>query len=123
LLTFGALAVYFRASQPVFQTGWFIETLATQALVMLTLRTKIVPSFKSRPSNWIITSAILLVVVSIALAIGPFANIFGFAPLPLGFWIFLIVVIVANYFMNELTKISFYGRRVAFNKELKLSER
>jgi hypothetical protein len=63
------------------------------------------------------------VIVSIALAIGPLANVFGFAPLPLGFWIFLIVVIVANYFMNELTKIRFYGARVAFNKELKLSER
>ena len=50
LLTFWALRSVFHASETLFQTGWFVESLTTQALVLLVIRTSANP-LKSRPSR------------------------------------------------------------------------
>ena len=51
-LTFFVLLRYFHASEPLFHTGWFVESLATQTLVLFVIRTMGNP-FRSRPSRWL----------------------------------------------------------------------
>jgi Mg2+-importing ATPase len=87
-LTFYVLLHFFHASQPEFHTGWFVESLATQTLVIFVIRTTGNP-FKSRPSLPLAITTILIVGAGIFLPYSPFSRLFGFVPLPAPFFIFL----------------------------------
>jgi Mg2+-importing ATPase len=94
-LTFGALLWLFRASEPLFQSGWFVESLATQTLVIFVIRTAGNP-LSSRPSAALTATTIAVVLGAILLPFSPLAPVLGFVPLPMSFFLFLIVA-VATY--------------------------
>ena len=90
-----------------FRTGWFVESIATQTLVIYVIRTRRVPFFKSRPSL-----SMLLVPTGAALvgAILPYtglAHLLGFTPLPTRFFLLLFVMVVVYLLLVELAKTRF----------------
>lgn len=110
-LTFGLLLYVFKASIPLFQTGWFIESLVTQTLIIFSIRTRVQPFYKSKPSQALFWGAISILIFSLIVPfITPLANIFGFVPPPAQFYLILIVFVLAYFTLVEKTKSWFYSR-------------
>jgi Mg2+-importing ATPase len=80
-LTFGALLFVFHANQQLFHTGWFVESLATQTLVVFVIRTAGNP-LKSRPSRGLIAAVLAVVAVAFVLPYTPLGTLIGFIPMP-----------------------------------------
>lgn len=81
-LTFGVMLWLFHATAPLFQTGWFVESLATQVLVVFIIRTNRVPFYKSRPSKWLTITCLSVVAIGLLLPLSPFSSSLGFQALP-----------------------------------------
>jgi Mg2+-importing ATPase len=103
LWTFYALLHFFHAGEVLFHTGWFVESLATQALVLFVIRTPKSP-LSSRPSLPLALTAIAAVAVGIALPYSPLAHTLGFAPLPASYFAFLGATTLAYLLLVELAK-------------------
>lgn len=88
-LTFYALLKIFRSSEELFHTGWFVESLATQTLVIFVIRTSGNP-FRSRPSAALAATTLAVVLTAIALPYTPLAAPLGFTPPPAAFLLFLL---------------------------------
>jgi Mg2+-importing ATPase len=88
LLTFGVLLRVFLADEALFHTGWFVESLATQVLVIFVIRTARRP-WASRPSLALTSTALAVVAAGAVLPFTPLAALLGFVPLPPGFFLFL----------------------------------
>ena len=85
-LTFAVMLRIFHAGSHLFQSGWFVESLTTQTLVIFVIRTRRVPFFKSRPSLPLLIATLACAATGVALPfIGPLAHLFGFHSLPLSF--------------------------------------
>ncbi|HEX9057227.1 MAG TPA: magnesium-translocating P-type ATPase [Ktedonobacterales bacterium] len=102
-LTFWAMLNLFHASQPLFHTGWFVESLATQTLVVLVIRTMGNP-LKSRPSVLLLIAVVVTVLLGLVLPYSPLAGPLGFVPLPPGFFLFLILATAAYLLLVEVVK-------------------
>ena len=102
-LTFFVLLHYFHAGETEFHTGWFVESLATQTLVLFIIRTMGNP-LKSRPSVPLAITTILIVIVGIALPYSPLATQLGFTPLPAPFFAFLAISTVTYLALVEVAK-------------------
>jgi hypothetical protein len=95
---------------PLFQTGWFIESLCSQTLVVLIIRTRKVPFFKSKPSKYL--TIMLLTVISFAIIIPytPVGAFFGFVPPPPLYYLILAGILGAYALLAEAVKRWFYKR-------------
>jgi P-type Mg2+ transporter len=102
-LTFGAMLWLFQASEPLFHTGWFVESLATQTLVLFVIRTAGNP-LRSRPSVPLALTTVLIVLLGSLLPYSPLAGTLGFIPLPPAFFLFLSGVIGTYLLLVELVK-------------------
>jgi P-type Mg2+ transporter len=94
LLTFGVLLLL-NASVALFQTGWFIESIATQVLVIFVIRTRRDP-FRSRPHPLLVATSLGVLAVALALPFTPVGTLVGFVPPPPAFFAVL-VILVAVY--------------------------
>ena len=81
MLTFGTLLAVFAASAAVFRTAWFVESLLTELIIALVVRTRR-PFFKSRPGSLLLWSTLALVPTALAIPYLPFVDFLGFVPLP-----------------------------------------
>ncbi len=102
-LTFYVLLHYFRASEAQFHTGWFVESLATQTLVLFVIRTAKNP-FRSRPSGPLIATCLAAVAVGIYLPFSPLAGMLGFTPLPAAYFGFVAVATGVYLLLVEAAK-------------------
>jgi P-type Mg2+ transporter len=107
-LTFWIMLDLLHAGHAEFRTGWFVESIATQTLVVYVIRTRRIPFLKSRPSL-----PMLLVPTAAALAgaILPYtglAHLLGFTPLPVTFFLLLLGLIAVYLLLVELAKTRFY---------------
>jgi Mg2+-importing ATPase len=102
-LTFFVLIRVFGFGAAAFHTGWFIESLATQTLVLLVIRTAARP-WRDRPSLPLITTMLAVLGTGIALPFTGAADLLGFQPLPAGYFAFLAVVVAAYLGIVELVK-------------------
>ena len=107
-LTFWIMLALLHAGHTEFRTGWFVESIATQTLVVYVIRTRRIPFFRSRPSL-----PMLLVPTGAALAgaILPYtglAHLLGFTPLPTAFFLLLFGLVVVYLLLVELAKTRFY---------------
>jgi Mg2+-importing ATPase len=102
-LTFYVLLRFFSAAQPFFQTGWFVESLATQTLVIYVIRTVGNP-FESRPSRPLVISTLLVVAVGALLPLSGLAPPLGFVPLTGTFYLFVAVVMLLYLLSVHLAK-------------------
>jgi Mg2+-importing ATPase len=84
-LTFFILLKLFHAGAGLFQTGWFIESMATQVLVIFVIRTAKNP-FRSRPNRWLAATSLTVVVVAAVLPLTWLGGYFGFVAPPASFY-------------------------------------
>ena len=109
-LTFGALLYFFHAGEKLFHTGWFIESLLTQMVVVLVLRTRRY-AWQSRPSSILVAGLACVFVAAIALPYsGSLARTLEFVPLTIGQLSTLFAIVLAYLGGTEALKHWFYGR-------------
>jgi Mg2+-importing ATPase len=109
-LTFGALLRLLDATPQLFRTGWFVESLLTELVIALVVRTRR-PFFRSRPGTLLWTSTAAIVAVTFAIPFLPFAGVLGFAVLPGTVLLTLIGITVLYIGAVELAKAWFYRRQ------------
>jgi P-type Mg2+ transporter len=107
-LTFGILLYLFSASAEEFRTGWFIESLMTELVIALVVRTRRV-FFRSRPGTLLLVSTIVVIGITLVLPYLPFNSMFGFVPLPAPLMLVLIGLTVLYVIAAELAKKYFYA--------------
>ena len=108
-VTFFALIQLFGAGEAVFQTGWFIESLATQSLVIFVIRTRGRP-WQSRPHPLLAALSVGVVAVGLMVTLTPLGSLFGFVLPPPGFYLFLIVTVAAYLLLVEAVKRLYYRK-------------
>jgi P-type Mg2+ transporter len=108
-LTFGVLLFFMKANEKTFQTGWFVESVVSAALIVLVVRTRL-PFFKSLPGKYLSMATGLVVLFVLALPFIPLASLFGFVALPLSFYGWILLIVIAYMFTAELAKQWFYRR-------------
>ena len=108
-LTFGLLLWVFNATEALFQTGWFMELLATQVLVIFIIRTRGSP-LRSRPNPVLAGTSLAVAAVGILLPYTAIGRWFGFVPLPLTFLAALGAMVVCYLVLAEGVKRWFYHR-------------
>jgi Mg2+-importing ATPase len=102
-LTFYVLLHIFRTSEAQFHTGWFVESLATQTLVLFVIRTSKNP-LRSRPSGPLMATCLAVVASGMYLPFSPLAGVLGFTALPAGYFAFLAVATGAYLLLVEAAK-------------------
>ena len=80
-VTFAVLKIGFHAGPDLFRTAWFVESLLTELVIALVVRTGR-PFYRSRPGRVLLTSTIGLIAAAFAIPFLPIADVFGFVPLP-----------------------------------------
>jgi P-type Mg2+ transporter len=109
LLTFGVMLRVFHAGPALFRTGWFIESLATQTLVIFVIRTAARP-WTSRPSRALTAGVVGCVGVGVLLPFTALGVSLGFTPPPPLFFGVLAVMVVTYLALVEAVKRGFYRR-------------
>lgn len=109
-LTFYLLIKLFEAHESLFRSGWFVESMATQVLVIFVIRTRRNP-LRSRPNRWLAVTSLTVVAVAMALPFTALAPYLGFTPLPPIFFALLAVLVVAYLLMVEKGKQWFYRKQ------------
>jgi P-type Mg2+ transporter len=112
-ITFGIMLWAFHAGPALFRSGWFVESLATQTLVILAIRTRRIPFFRSHPSLPLALAALSVVAVGALLPATPLAHALGFHPLPGAFFAALAGMVVAYLALIEIGKRIFYRTAAA----------
>ncbi len=108
--TFGVMLLLFHATESQFQAGWFIESIATQTLIIFVIRTRRVPFLRSRPSLGLTLASLGVVAAGVWLPFSPLAGVLGFEPLPVPFFLALVGMIVLYLVLVEFTKVWFFAR-------------
>lgn len=103
-VTFGVLWFVFHAQQPLFTTGWFLESLCTQTLVIHVIRTGKIPFIESKPSKFLILTSILIITVGIILPFSPLAGPLDFVTPPPLYFLALFVIVLVYLFTVQLVK-------------------
>ncbi|MFE4633247.1 magnesium-translocating P-type ATPase [Streptomyces sp. NPDC056773] len=96
--------------EALFQSGWFIEGLLSQTLVVHMIRTRKIPFIQSRASWPVMVMTVLAVLTGLFLPFSPLASSLGFVPLPMGYFPWLIGVLLAYCTLTQLLK-TVYIRR------------
>jgi Mg2+-importing ATPase len=108
-LTFGALIDLLKATPEQFRTGWFLESVMTELLIVPVIRTRR-PFYHSRPGKPLLAATVIVFAATLALPYLPVNDWLGFTPLPASY-ILVFVCITAGYLIaSELTKKIFYRR-------------
>jgi len=114
-ITFLFLLRIFRFGEGQFQTGWFLESLMTQVLVIFVIRSAKFPFTKSKPSKPIIISAVVVILVAFGLILLPAGRSFGLGSLPWQYFLFLLVLIPAYLFLVDYLKVRFIRKFKVWN--------
>jgi P-type Mg2+ transporter len=88
----------------LFHTGWFVESLFTQALIIHVIRTNKIPFIESRASWPLTLASVIIVLVGAWLTVSPFAGALGLVPLPPMFWVILFGILVVYVFLTQIVK-------------------
>ncbi len=106
-LTFFVMLGIFHAGEALFHTGWFVESLATQVLVIFIIRTHKNP-LRSRPNPWLTCCSLTVVALAIALPFTSLAAYLGFEPLPPLFFLVLTGMVILYLLIVEQVKQWFF---------------
>lgn len=97
----------FHVTESLFQTVWFVESLATQVLVIFIIRTRF-SIFKSRPHPLLIFLSIFILLLGVIITLTPWGGYFGFVKPPMIFFFILMVMVVVYLTIAEIGKRIFY---------------
>ena len=111
-LTFGLMLGALHAGPVEFRTGWFVESLATQTLIIFAIRTRMVPFFRSKPGLLLSLTTLTVVAIGIVLTLSPLAHSLGFTTLPWQFFAALVGLTIAYLVLVEVTKKWFYSEPI-----------
>jgi P-type Mg2+ transporter len=106
--TFAVMLWIFKAGPELFRAGCFIESLATQTLVIFAIRTAGNP-FKSRPSRALLMTVAGGVVAGLLTVISRLGGLLGFSPLPAPFFGVLVLMIATYLGLVQVLKCRFYA--------------
>lgn len=108
-LTFFMMLYIFDCWQnpALFHTGWFVESLFTQTLIIHIIRTNKIPFIQSRASWPLILTSVIIVAAGALLTVSPLANTLGFVPLPPLYWLYLTVMMLGYAVLTQLVKALF----------------
>ena len=111
-LTFFMMLYLFNCwhNPALFHTGWFVESLFTQTLIIHVIRTNKIPFLQSWASWPLILTSIIIVAVGAGLTVSPLAGALGFVALPSRYWLLLAVILVCYVVLTQLIKTWFYRR-------------
>jgi len=113
-IMFGVMLFVFSSSAALFHTGWFIESLCTQTLVIYVIRTHKIPFLESMPSIPLIISSLTISAIAVCLPFTPLADDFGFV-VPPALYFFLLLIIIASYLLLTQAAKSWLVRRFGFD--------
>ncbi|HYL53320.1 MAG TPA: magnesium-translocating P-type ATPase [Acidimicrobiia bacterium] len=108
--TFAIMLWVFHAGPALFRSGWFVESLATQTLVVFVIRTRRIPFWRSRPSRSMLIAVATVVAIGTYLPFSPFSHALGFRPLPAAFFLALAGMVAAYLTFVEYGKRHFFER-------------
>jgi len=103
-LTYGVMLFIFHSSAELFHTGWFIESLCTQTLVIHVIRTGKIPFIESRPSRFLMTMSIIIVSIGIIIPFSPLAKPFGFVKPPPMYFVALFIMVITYLLLVQIVK-------------------
>ena len=111
-LTFWIMLSVFHArdNPALFHTGWFVESLFTQTLIIHVIRTSKIPFLQSRASWPLIAASVLIPAIGVWLTMSPLAPVLGFVALPRLYWLLLAGMLLAYMLLTQLVK-TWYHRR------------
>ena len=112
-LTFGLLYGILHLSAGSFQTGWFIESLATQIFVVYIIRTKLLPFIQSRPSKYLVSGTLLMVLIGWVTALTHFGHYFAFSSVPTSAIIAIVLMVLVYLIIVQFVKQWFYSHLVS----------
>jgi Mg2+-importing ATPase len=96
--------------EKLFHTGWFVESLLTQTLIVHIIRTNKIPFFQSRPSHFMLFTTLSVMAVAIFLPYSPLADILGLVPLPAVYWLWIAGFLITYSIITHLVKTWFNKR-------------
>ncbi|HII53327.1 magnesium-translocating P-type ATPase [Candidatus Micrarchaeota archaeon CG1_02_49_24] len=103
-ITYGVLLL-FSASQPLFHTVWFLESLCTQTLVVHVIRTAKLPFLESRPSNYLIITSVAILVAGVSITLfQPLGSLFGFVAPPPEYFLIIAGIVGAYLILVQVMK-------------------
>lgn len=106
-LTFGVLLLLIHAGEKTFQTGWFIESVISAALIVLVVRSR-QAFFKTLPGVYLLTATIAVLLAVLVIPVTPAAHWFGFTRLPAAYYGWMLLIVCAYVLSAEYTKRRFY---------------
>jgi Mg2+-importing ATPase len=111
-LTFFMMLYVFNCwhNPALFHTGWFVESLFTQTLIIHVIRTNKIPFIQSRASWPLILTSLIIVAAGALLTVSPLANTLGFVPLPPLYWLYLAIMLLGYAILTQVVK-SWFIRR------------
>ena len=113
-ITFGVMIYVFDAwhNEALFQTGWFVESLISQTLIVHIIRTNKIPFFQSTASLPVILMTATIMCLGIWLPFSPFASSLGLVALPTEYWSILVVMMIGYIFLTQSVKM-YYIKKFA----------
>jgi Mg2+-importing ATPase len=109
LVTFAVLLLFAGGSAQLFRTGWFLESLLTELLILFVIRT-CKSFYKSRAASFLVWSAAVVAALALALPYIWLGRMFGFVPLPASIMLAIIGITLSYVLVSELTKKIFFRR-------------
>lgn len=91
-------------SESLFQTGWFVESLLTQTLIIHIIRTNKIPFLQSRSSWPVLVMSLVIMAIGIAIPFSPLGDYLGFTKLPLLYWPLLAISLLCYVVLTQLVK-------------------
>jgi len=111
-MTFGVLFLVLSVPAPVFQAGWFIESIMTQTLIIHVIRTNKIPFIQSRPSVKLLLLSLVIVSIALLIVLTPIRAMFGFGELPLNYFPILAVMVIAYLGLTQFIKMQLLKRKM-----------
>jgi Mg2+-importing ATPase len=106
-MTFFLLLYVLRLPVAAFRTGWFIESILSELLILLVIRTR-QPFFKSMPAIYLLLASAAVAVVTLWLPFSPWSELLGLSPLPFSTLLLIGGILVLYVAMSEVAKRYFY---------------
>ncbi len=103
-LTFGVLLYFFKSSETLFHTGWFLESLCTQTIVIHIIRTSKIPFIQSSPSRFLMLMSLFIIAIGVAIPISPVGPHFGFVRPSAAFFLTLIGIVLGYVMVTQQVK-------------------
>ena len=96
--------------ESLFHTGWFVESILTQTLIVHIIRTNRIPFFQSIASPFLLLTTIIVMIAGAVLPYLPIGSYFGFVPLPASFWIWIAGFLLCYSVLTHSVKVWFHRK-------------